>query len=377
MKKLLSLLLCLVFCLSVPAMAAEATPAEKNLFPKTVAYSPFPDVPAGHWAESSIRLCVETGLMKGTGKNFAPGVTLSNAQVMTLAARIHCAYNGGSFSETTVPWYQGAMDYLAQHGITTGSPNAYTTRQGFFDLLSHVVPIDQLTPINKIKALPDTNDPSVLTFYNAGILTGVDAYGTFDGAKPLSRAECAAMVARIAEPGLRRTFTPAGQVPAGPFAEHTLVMTVNGVNVTYGDFLDVLLTLTQEVMDLYDEYGLDFSWDHSYSVDSWCNTLREATRHSLCARTIFYQEMARLGCTVESEVPLALFGAPTSAELTAKAAEESLNRNQPGVDELLTELILEEKLDAYLTDLVERANVITTPVYGQIDPHELWEIYNP
>lgn len=376
MKKLLSLLLCLVFCLSVPVMAAEV-PAEEPLFPKTVTYLSFPDVPAGHWAESSIRLCVETGLMKGTGKNFAPGVTLTNAEVMTLAARIHCAFNGGSFDEHTTPWYQGAREYLARHGITTGSPYAYTTRQGFFDLLSHVVPIDRLTPINKIKALPDTSDPTVLTFYNAGILTGVDAYGTFNGTSPLSRAECAAMVARIAEPGLRRTFTPAGQVPAGPFAENTLVMTVNGTSITYGQFLDVLLSLTQEIMDLYDEYDLPFRWDHSYNVDSWCNTLREATRHSLTASTIFYQEMTRLGCTAESEVPLTLFGTPTSAELTAKAAEEGLNRNQPGVNELLTELILEEKLDAYLTDLVEEASIITTPVYGQIDPHELWKIYNP
>jgi len=375
MKKLLSLLLCLVFCLSIPAFATEAEPAP--LFPKTIPYPPFPDVASDHWAQPVIQVCVETGLMKGTGKNFAPDVTLTNGQVMTIAARIHCAYNGGSFNENTVPWFQGAMDYLAQQGIKTGSPYAYTTRQGFFDMLSHVVPADQLTPINKIKALPDTSDPTVLSFYNAGILTGVDIYGTFDGAKPLTRAECAAMIARIAEPALRRTFTPAGQVPAGPFAENTLVMTVNGVNVTYGDFLDVLLALTQEVMDLYDEYGLDFSWDHSYSVDSWCNTLREATRHSLCARTVFYQEMARLGCTTEEDVAPTLFGAPTAAELNAKAAEEGLSRSQPGADELLTELILEEKLDAHLNTLVEQASIITTPVYGQIDPHELWEIYNP
>lgn len=376
MKKLLSLLLCLVLCLTVPAMAAEA-PAEETLFPRTVTYTSFPDVPANHWAEPDIRVCVEAGLMKGTGKYFSPDVTLTNAQVMTLAARLHCIFNGGSFSETTVPWYQGAMDYLASHRITTGSPYAYTTRQGFFNMLSAVVPDHYLTPINSIKALPDTSDPMVLRFYNAGILTGVDIFGTFDGAKPLTRAECAAMVARIAQPALRKVFTPAGQVPAGPFADGEIVMTVNGTAVCYEEFLDVLLSLTGEVQQLYAQYGLDFNWDHSYSVDSWCNTLREATRHSLAAKTIFYEEMARLGCTSEDQVALALFGPPSEAELTAKAGEEQIDRTQPGMDELLAELILEEKLDSYLNQRIEQAVIVTTPIYGQIDPHELWEMYNP
>ena len=51
--------------------------------------------------------------------------------------------------------------------------------------------------------------PTCCAFYNAGILTGTDDSGTFEGDKRLSRAEAAAMIARIVRPSLRRRFTPA------------------------------------------------------------------------------------------------------------------------------------------------------------------------
>ena len=87
------------------------------------------------------------------------------------------------------------------------------TRQELLTLLAAVVPEDMLSPINTITALPDTDDADVLRFYNAGILTGVDGWGTFAPDKTLTRAETAAMVARVARPELRQTFTPADYDP--------------------------------------------------------------------------------------------------------------------------------------------------------------------
>ena len=57
-----------------------------------------------------------------------------------------------------------------------------------------------------------------LTFYNAGILTGVDKQGTFAGDRTLTRQECAAMVARIARTELRQSFVPEAAPAPDPAA---------------------------------------------------------------------------------------------------------------------------------------------------------------
>lgn len=68
--------------------------------------------------------------------------------------------------------------------------------------------IIDLPPINQVAELPDTQAEYVLELYNAGILTGIDTYGTFHGSGTLTRAEAAAMLARVLEPDLRIEFAP-------------------------------------------------------------------------------------------------------------------------------------------------------------------------
>ena len=77
------------------------------------------------------------------------------------------------------PWYASYVDYLEKLGVEVPDPVKQATRQEFIAMLAAVVPEDMLTPINQITALPDTADAAVLSFYNAGILTGVDDWGTF------------------------------------------------------------------------------------------------------------------------------------------------------------------------------------------------------
>lgn len=362
------LALCLSLTLLLPSALAVGS------FEKTNPYSPFPDL-SGHWAEPCVRVCVETGLMEGVGGRFAPEAVLTNAEAAAIAARIREVFTGEPIPAAGSPWYQVYLDYLARAGITVTAPRAYATRQSFFSLLSAVLPDSALTAINSIRALPDTNDPAVLKFYNAGILTGTDQYGTFDGASPLTRAQCAAMAARIAEPALRQRFTPAGQVPAADYADDALVMTVEGVPVTYASFRDVLLSLTGEVMELYADYGLSFDWQGGYGVENWNDTLRKAARHSLAAQVLVEQAAAKLGCAPE-DLALTLFGAPSEAELNTCAWEQGLDRQSPGVDELLTDIILEEKLNTQIGLWVEQANIVTTPVYETLLAEELWGLYS-
>lgn len=99
----------------------------------------------------------------------------------------------------------------AMNGKPANMQGVTATRQDLFACLAEVVPESALPVINHISSLPDTDDEEILQFYRAGILTGMDQFGTFYGDKPLTRKEMAAMLSRIARPSLRMEFTP---VPA-------------------------------------------------------------------------------------------------------------------------------------------------------------------
>lgn len=241
-KRLLSLALALALCLglAVPAFAAE-----EDLFPAVQEMPAFTDVaqggtPGGPWYDyESIRVCVEAGLMQGAGGAFRPGSSITIAEVAVIAARMYAQSYGEDIPQGT-NWYdghiqllkthlqefcdlfnEGTLEQMAQEGSggedlsdllldpETECPALYkdplspATREDFVYLLNQGVALSG--SINNISRLPDTRDPVVLSFYNAGILTGTDPfYGSFEGDKGLTRAETAAMVARVVRPSLRK-----------------------------------------------------------------------------------------------------------------------------------------------------------------------------
>lgn len=201
--------------LSAALLAGSAlaiTPEEA--FPDRYTYPGFIDVAADAWYADAAKVCAQAGLMQGTGHAFAPDEILTVGEVAAIAARMNEAITGQAIpmaepkASEELPWYFSYVTYLEKLGITVPDPTKHATRQEFVSLLAAVVSEDMLSSINTITVLPDTSDPAVLRFYNAGILTGVDDLGTFAPEKTLTRAECGAMVARIARPALRLTFTP-------------------------------------------------------------------------------------------------------------------------------------------------------------------------
>ena len=126
-------------------------------------------------------------------------------------------------------------------------------------MLAAVVPEDMLTPINQITALPDTADAAVLSFYNAGILTGVDDWGTFAPDKTLTRAETAAMVARVARPELRENFSPADYAMfTAAYLKPADVLFTTGV--TAGQYLPYIQTLIDGLEADCAAQGMEFNW---------------------------------------------------------------------------------------------------------------------
>jgi hypothetical protein len=298
------LALTLALTLSLPTLAAHHTV--------------FSDVPTSSWFAEPVAICTDANLMNGTDRGvFSPEIRLTEAECLTLAARIHNVVRGGNGALSSAPanwgrftlttsdgttqtgylgdgiwslihlskvdnghvcrtitseaekiwaecqtgqpatfqledktstgtvvlsgnffyfepayytdlfdfirqsyycpapnqgqWYRNACWYAVEHGLAEKFASIFgtggaATRQEFAASLT--VASTDLTPINTITALPDTDDKDILTLYNAGILTGTDAYGTFAGVLPLTRAEAAAMAARVLRPDIRLTFTP-------------------------------------------------------------------------------------------------------------------------------------------------------------------------
>lgn len=199
-----------------------ATPVEPGFdnFIRVNSYGegPFTDVTEKSWFRDAVATAYELGLMLGTGEDFfeAKG-TLTVAQAVTVAARVHRIYLTGEDSfPSSSPWYAAYVDYAREHGIYSQAEGEKltetVTRARFADILSRALPADALPEINMVPddKLPDvkTEDDyagSIYLLYRAGILTGNDKRGTFLPGNSITRAEVAAILTRMADPGQRKS----------------------------------------------------------------------------------------------------------------------------------------------------------------------------
>ncbi|MCF0122778.1 MAG: S-layer homology domain-containing protein [Ruminiclostridium sp.] len=186
-------------------------------FKKSASYAnTFRDVAKSAWYYSSVALVYSYGLMNGTESNkFSPSDQITGAQSITLAARLRKIYltGDGTFSKSS-PWYKTYSDYAINQKIVSAEPsdmNAVFTRQEFAAMIANALPSAALPAINDIKAgsIPDVyrSDASIYKLYRAGIFAGTDAAGTFRPNDPISRAEVAAVLVRLADPNVRMLFT--------------------------------------------------------------------------------------------------------------------------------------------------------------------------
>lgn len=179
----------IALALSTALLAGSvAAIAPEEAFPAVNTYPGFADVAGSAWYAATVQTCYEVGLMTGTGVGFAPDQVLTVGEVAAIAARMSEGITGDPILlvDSTLPWYTSYVEYLEKLGVAVPDPVKQATRQEFITMLAAVVPEDMLTPINQITALPDTADAAVLSFYNAGILTGVDDWGTFAPDKTLT-----------------------------------------------------------------------------------------------------------------------------------------------------------------------------------------------
>lgn len=187
---------------------------------RTIRGRPFDDVLPSDWYWKEVTAAWEAGLMRGTGgRTFSPGRTLTLAEAVALAARLHDRFHNGSDTLSPGPlWYRPYLDYALEQDILPALPapetlNSPVTRAGFALLLDRALPPSALPEINTVKRIPDLPEhlsagPAVYRLYRAGILAGTDAAGSFLPERTLTRAEAAALAVRMADPARRVAFPP-------------------------------------------------------------------------------------------------------------------------------------------------------------------------
>lgn len=330
-------LLCLVLALGVCLGSVHA--AGEELFPAVNAYPGYADVKETAWYYDNIKLCNEVGLMNGTDKGFEPEKVLTVAECAAVASRIREKLTGEAIPGVTplpgetLPWYQQYLGYMrsADAKLTPmlAHPEESCSRMQYLMLLNAALPAEQelLSAINAISSLPDTDDAAVLKFYNAGILTGVDEQGTFDGSKSLTRAECAAMVSRIVRPELRKNFVPKAApmpsetaTPSISTDDSTTVMTVNGTPVSVAALKSWIGPVAYQMdYSLYMSQGTYLDLSDPEVVQS----LLEQARIQAAAEVYVKARAAQLGCSTD-DLPAKLLPTPTVDALNNYANEYGL-----------------------------------------------------
>ena len=267
-KKLICAILAGVLSLT-PALAADklltVSVGNDGAFPTVNAYPGFWDVKESDWFYNNVKLCYETGLLIGSHEGFLPGDSLSVSEVASIAARMNQTLTGVLIpaAEAGQPWFVPYVDYLGLLGVDLPeNVDQPVTRLEFVTILSAVLPDSVLPAINNVTTLPDTNSPDVLRFYNAGILVGNDAYGTFAPQSTLLRSECAAIVSRVARTSLRLVASLTDYTPfqAAGMAPWTALVQ-NGA--TARDYLPRVMERIAALERRDEELGEEFNWFHT------------------------------------------------------------------------------------------------------------------
>lgn len=215
MKKHWLLSVCGLVVFVVLTTICSAAPFEAK---NTYADGQFSDVDTAQWYYSDVRAAYELGFMNGVASDsFLPEGTVTVAEAITVAARVHALYQNTSLeAANAAPWYAPYVSYAEENGIlASGRFDDYERpikRSEMAELFYACVPDSYLTAINTVDSIPDVAQslkayPSILALYRAGVIMGNDAYGTFYPERELSRAEAAAIIHRVARPEKRLTKT--------------------------------------------------------------------------------------------------------------------------------------------------------------------------
>lgn len=177
----------------------------------------FTDVPASHWAYSSIEKAASNNWVSGTGNGkFEPDGAMTGAQWLTMVVRVF--YGDEVLGGHSVTWYIPYVTVADAHKLRENADmdslydglNKNMNRYQMAVVMTNVLKDKGVTATEaqkeKAKAqIPDWNSiPSkyqdaVATASGLGLIAGVDAQGTFNGTQGMTRAQAAVILCRLEE----------------------------------------------------------------------------------------------------------------------------------------------------------------------------------
>lgn len=181
----------------------------------------FIDVPANAWYYDSAYFCYDTGIFVGDhAGRFQPDRFITAQESYAILARLHQVHTGNAQSFSVAPgesWSDPYLRYCVEHKIASNQDAAKPgpfTREDLVRGLSRIYDVGDLQKINNVTSLADYSESTdlgqfVLMLYQAGVLNGTDAYGSFSPTRELSRAECATILTRLMDPQQCLRFDPA------------------------------------------------------------------------------------------------------------------------------------------------------------------------
>ena len=189
-------------------------------FVKSKAYASgmFTDVNENAWygynQQKVIARAYEYGLMEGSSTTiFNPMGNMTLAQAVTVAVRVHSIYSTGhAVTSVSTPWYQGYVRYAVENSIIRADEfsdyNKAATRAEMAYIFAHALPSGEYPFRWYTKIPPDVTSSTpyvsdILKLYEAGIVGGNDDAGTFSPASNITRAQAAAILARLILPDTR------------------------------------------------------------------------------------------------------------------------------------------------------------------------------
>ena len=207
MKKLISLMVAMVMCLSlVPsAFAAEAASVDK-----------FTDVPADAWYRDELAYALHNGYISGTSETtFAPDALVTRGQFVTILGRMVNAdvsqFKTTQFEDVDITsWYGPYVEWARSTGIVNGvsstqfAPDNKITVEQMSVMVSNCISKLSLSP--KAAPVVYSDMSSVSTWAVSGVeamakydLLPVDAANNVDPHKQATRSECTVSLVRLAQ----------------------------------------------------------------------------------------------------------------------------------------------------------------------------------
>ena len=228
MKKCISLFLALVLCLGL-SISAQATGAT------------FTDVPANHWAYSYVERAAENGWVNGVGNGqFGPEKQISYAEMFTMMVRVYLPEEADGYQDYPSliwHWYDPyalvAFDYSFTDGLQfdydvlrNEADKRVVTRYDLAQFLYNITDYfarageryrdghgtaaewgnfyfpkydaaSVQAGIADWSSVPANYREAVTAVVGAGIITGVDGNGTFNGNGVMTRAQAATVMCRF------------------------------------------------------------------------------------------------------------------------------------------------------------------------------------